>query len=39
MPKLNGIGLGKMIRSIYPRRVLICVTAYQAPCAEAIYMN
>ena len=38
MPKLSVIDLGKRIRSIYPKRVLICVTAYQEPCTETMYM-
>ena len=37
MPKLSGIDLGKRIRRIYPGCVLIYVTAYQEPCAEAIH--
>ena len=32
MPKLNGIELGKRIRSIYPECVIIYVTAYKEPC-------
>lgn len=39
MPKLSGIDLGKRIRRIYPGCVLIYVTAYQEPCAEAIHMK
>ena len=36
MPKLNGIELGKRIRSIYPECVIIYVTAYKEPCILAV---
>lgn len=39
MPKLNGIELGKRIRSIYPECVIIYVTAYKEPCIDAIRMK